>query len=129
MFENNNDVSVTSNGIQSRVEINNNYSDDEDMLIDYEDSDNEKNSFSEIMDKINNDIDICSTSGDKNQHVLNLTPNPLKNKVSCSLDIPLEGNIGPMQLQKVQIFLKTMYRVFGKEIKLAIKLKYVRHQK
>ena len=62
----NNDVCVTNNDIQSHVEINNDYPDDEVMLIDYEASNNEETSFSEIVDKINNDIDICSTSGAKN---------------------------------------------------------------
>ena len=59
------------------------------------------------MDKINKDIDICSTSGAKNQNVLYLTHNPLKEEDSYSLNIPFEANIGPMQLQKTQIFLKT----------------------
>ena len=70
-IEKNNDVCVTKNDIQS-------YSDDEDMLIDYEACDNNENSFKEIVDKINKDIDICYISGAKNHNLLNLTPNLLK---------------------------------------------------
>ena len=57
--------------------MNNDYSDDEAMSIDHEVNDIEETSYSEIVDKMNNDIDICSTSGTKNQNVLNLNPNPL----------------------------------------------------
>ena len=38
---------------------------------------------------------------------MNLTPNPLNEEDSLLLDIPFKANIGPMQLQKAQIFLKT----------------------
>ena len=58
------------------------------MLIDYEASNNEETFFSEIMDKINKDIDICSKSGAKNHNLLNLTTNPLNEEDSHSLDIP-----------------------------------------
>ena len=58
------------------------------MLIDYEASNNEDTFFSEIMDKINKDIDIFSTSGAKNHNLLNLTTNPLNEEDSHSLDIP-----------------------------------------
>ena len=87
--KNNNNVCVTKNDIQS-------YSDDEDMLIDYEASDNNENSFREIVDKINKDIDICSISGAKNHNLLNLTPNLLKEENIFSLDTPCEANISPM---------------------------------
>ena len=95
----NNDVCVTKNDIKS-------YSDDEDMLIDYEASDNDENSFREVVDKINKDINICSISGAKNHNLLNLAPNLLKEGKISSLDTPCEANIGPMQLQKSQLFLK-----------------------
>ena len=54
------------------------------MLIDYEASDNEETFFCEIVENINNNIDICSTLGAKNQNILNLTPNPLNEEDSCS---------------------------------------------
>ena len=72
---NNNNVCVTNNDIQSYVKTNKDYSDDEDMLIDYEASDNNETSFSESVDKINEYIDICSTFIAKNHNLLNLTPN------------------------------------------------------
>ena len=105
--KNNNDVCVTNNDIQSHVETNNYYSDDEDMLIDYESSDNDENFFSEIVNKINKDIDTCSTLVAKNHNLLNLTPNSLNKEESSSLDVPFEANIGHIQLQKAQLFLKT----------------------
>ena len=64
--KNNNDVRVTNNNIQSRIEISDNYLDDEAMLKDCKASDNEETTFSEIVIKINNDIDIYSTSGANN---------------------------------------------------------------
>ena len=105
--KNNNDVCVTNNDIKSHVETYNYYSDDEDMLIDYESSDNDKNFFSEIVNKINKDIDTCSILVAKNLNLLNLTPNPLNKEESYSLDVPFEANIGHMQLQNAQLFLKT----------------------
>ena len=74
---NKNNVCVINNDIQSNVETNNDELDNESLLIDYEASDSEELSFSQTLETINNDIDICSTSGDNNQNVLNLTPNPL----------------------------------------------------
>ena len=97
------------------------------MLIDYKASDDEEPSFSKTLEKINNHIDICSTSGDNNQNVLNLTPNPLNKEDSLSMDILFGANIGAVQLQKAQLFLEKIKHVFGKEIKLVIKLKYVRN--
>ena len=76
------------------------------MLIDCEASGNEENSFSKIVDKINNGIYIFSTSGAKIKNILNLTPNLLNEEDSYSLDIPFKEPIGSMQLQKSQIFLK-----------------------
>ena len=63
--------------MQSHVGTNNDYVDDEDMLIDYETSDDEETSFGEILDKINKDIDICFASSANNHNLLNLTPNSL----------------------------------------------------
>ena len=74
------------------------------MLINYEASDNEEPSFSETLEKMNSDIDIYSTSCAKNKNVFNLSPNPLSEVNSLSMGIPFEANIGPMQLQKAQIF-------------------------
>ena len=59
------------------------------------------------MDKINKDIDICSTSGAKNQKILNLIPNPLNEEDSYSLGVSFKEPIGPIQLPKTQIFLNT----------------------
>ena len=103
-MKNKNDGCVTNNDIQSHVEINDNDSDDEAMLINYEASDNEEPSFSETLEKMNSDIDIYSTSCAKNKNVFNLSPNPLSEVNSLSMGIPFEANIGPMQLQKAQIF-------------------------
>ena len=77
------------------------------MLINYEASDNEDTFFSKTLEKINSDFDIWSTSDTKNQNILNLSPNPLNEEDSLSLGIPFEANIGPVQLQKAQIFQKT----------------------
>ena len=52
------------------------------------------------MEKINTDIDICSTSGAKSHNVLNLTPNPSNKEDSYSLDVHFEVNIGPMKQMK-----------------------------
>ena len=57
-IENDNDVSVTKPNIQSHVDTNDDYSDDEDMLRNCEASDNDETSFSEVMDKVNKDIYI-----------------------------------------------------------------------
>ena len=102
-----NNVCITNNDIQSHLERNNDYADDENNLRYYEASDNDKTSFSEIVDKINNDVDIYSISGTKNYNLLNLTPNPLNKEELSSLDITFEANIDPMQLQKSQLFLNT----------------------
>ena len=63
--------------MQSHVGTNNDYVDDEDMLIDYETSDDEETSFGEIFDKINKDIDIYFASSANNHNLLNLTSNSL----------------------------------------------------
>ena len=101
-----NDICVINNDIQSNVETNNDELYDESLLINYEASDNEEPSFSQSLETINNDIDICSTSGDNNQNVSNLTPNRLNEEDSHLMNIPFGSNVGTMKLQKAQLFLE-----------------------
>ena len=105
---NKNDICVINNDIQSNVKTNNDelYENDETMLINYEASDNDETSFSQTLETINNDIDICSTSGDNNQNVLNLTLNPLNEEESNLIGIPFGANIGAGQLLKAQLLLE-----------------------
>ena len=103
---NKNNVCVINNDIQSNVETNNDELDNESLLIDYEASDSEELSFSHTLETIDNDIDICSTSGNNNQNVSNLTPNPLNEDDSNLMNIPNGANLGAGQLLKAQLLLE-----------------------
>ena len=61
----------------------------------------------ETVDSISNDLDSCSTTANNAYNKSNLTPNLLNKRASTSIDIPVNANVGPMQLHKTQLFLET----------------------
>ena len=80
--KNNNENCVTKEYLQSHVETNIDHSNDEDILTNYEASDDVKTIYSEIVNNINKHINVCSTSIVKKNELLNLNPNPLNRDAS-----------------------------------------------
>ena len=75
--------------------------------MNYEASEDDENSCTEMVYSIRNDLDVCSTSANNVYNKLNLTPNPLNEEASTTMYIPIHANVGAIQLHKAQLYLKT----------------------